>query len=536
MQLDYVFKSSVIPPEPKHQSDACRHEDFQDWIDAEWIEMDTVYGMGTIKFVHVGLLPMGVSLIPTKFAYKCKFGSSGEEIKKKARLCVRGDLQKEAEYTETYTPTSRFNTLRTLISIVCQENLKLVQFDVKGAFCVSQIEDKDIYIQLPPGYEAPEGYVAKLACCLYGLQDSAYLFHKTLSDWMVEYGFEPLDPDRMMFKLVKGDSVLIVVLYVNDGLVAHNSDDLYKEFIKDLSELFELSADAAEVAWYLGVSVKCDCEKGTIKLSQEQYVNDLLKRFGMQDCNPILTPMEVGQHLTSEDCPVVPNKDVVKHYQQLVGSLNYLVVWTWPELAFAVSQCARFMSNPGLSHVAAAKRILRYTKGCKTLGIMYTRDCKVPNQLYAFVDADHAGNIEGRQSVTGYVVMLNGGAVSWESKRQKVTALSSAEAEYYAVSAAGCDIAYLRRVMKTMGFAQQGPTLVAEDNISCIYMSKSSAMYHKGKHIDVRVYRLQEFVHDGIMELYHITSAEQAADGLTKSLPSEATSRHAHTMSGCVRD
>ena len=91
--------------------------------------------------------------------------------------------------------------------------------------------------------------------------------------------------------------------------------------------------------------------------------------------------------------------------------MNYLVAWTWPELAFAVSQCARFMSNPGPSHVAAAKRILRYAKGCKTSGITYTKDSKVANQLYAYVDADHAGDPEGRRSVTGYVVMLNGGAV-----------------------------------------------------------------------------------------------------------------------------
>eukprot|EP00961_Rhodomonas_salina_P015305 205443-Rhodomonas_salina.1 len=75
--------------------------------------------------------------------------------------------------------------------------------------------------------------------------------------------------------------------------------------------------------------------------------------------------------------------------------------------------------------------------------------------------------------------------------------------------------------MSAMGFEQTGPTPVAEDNISCIYMSKSSAMFHKGKHIDVRVYRLREFVQEGIMELYHVPTHEQAADCFTTSLPSE---------------
>eukprot|EP00961_Rhodomonas_salina_P267161 3610118-Rhodomonas_salina.1 len=145
----------------------------------------------------------------------------------------------------------------------------------------------------------------------------------------------------------------------------------------------------------------------------------------MSDCNPVLTPMEVGQRLTSADCPDVLDKNNVKEYQQLVSSLNYLVAWTHCYLAFP------------------AKLILRYAKGTREVGVTFTADGPSPNQLYAFVDADHAGDPEGRRSVTGYAVMLNGGAVSWESKRQKVTALSSAESEVYAASACGCEIFYL---------------------------------------------------------------------------------------------
>eukprot|EP00961_Rhodomonas_salina_P008436 114884-Rhodomonas_salina.2 len=122
--------------------------------------------------------------------------------------------------------------------------------------------------------------------------------------------------------------------------------------------------------------------------------------------------------------------------------------------------------------------------------------------------------------------MMNGGAISWESKRQKVTALSSAESEFYAASAVGCELVFLRRIADAMGFVQVGPTLVAEDNVACIYMSKSSSMYHKAKAIDTRVYRLREFVADGVMELYYVATADQAADCFTKSLPSEAVRRH----------
>eukprot|EP00961_Rhodomonas_salina_P004156 57027-Rhodomonas_salina.1 len=155
--------------------------------------------------------------------------------------------------------------------------------------------------------------------------------------------------------------------------------------------------------------------------------------------------MEVGQRLTSADCPEVLDKANVKEYQQLVWSLNYLVAWTRGDLAFTVSQLSLFIVNPGPSHVAAAKRVLRYAKGTREVSITFTKDATTANHLYAFVNADHAGDPEGRRSVTGFCVMLNGRAVSWESKRQNVTALSSAESEFCSASACGCEIFYLRQ-------------------------------------------------------------------------------------------
>eukprot|EP00961_Rhodomonas_salina_P279934 3781534-Rhodomonas_salina.1 len=101
---------------------------------------------------------------------------------------------------------------------------------------------------------------------------------------------------------------MIIALYVDDGLTAHNNDAEYAKFIKALSERFELSVESTEVTWYLGVGILRDWSKGTIKLTQHQYVNYLLKRFNMTDCNPVLTQMEVGQRLSSADCPDVIDK------------------------------------------------------------------------------------------------------------------------------------------------------------------------------------------------------------------------------------
>ena len=112
--------------------------------------------------------------------------------------------------------------------------------------------------------------------------------------------------------------------------------------------------------------------------------------------------------------------------------------------------------------------------------------------LSTYADSDHAGDPDSSQSVTGYVWVLNGGAVSWQSVRQQVVALSSAEAEYYAASVAGTDVCYLRHLLADLGYAQGAPTVLFEDNMASIYMSRSSAMYHKARHIDTRVYHLCE--------------------------------------------
>eukprot|EP00961_Rhodomonas_salina_P024877 335118-Rhodomonas_salina.1 len=532
---------AFLSPEPKNSRDARKRPDADDWIQSELKENKKVLGMGTFIFVPNHKIPEGTTLIPTKYSYKCKYDKWGNVIKKNARLCVRGDMQGEDEYTETFAPTSRFNALRCVFATAAQQGHKLYQFDVKGAFMVSDISDKDIYVELPSTFDVPPGHTAMLAKSLYGLKDAAFRYHCTFTEWLIEYGCEPLDSDRTMFKYVGDHGSLIISIYVDDGLVSTDSDEEYKIFINALQDRFELSADDSEVTWYLGVSVHSDRQKGYVHLNQEKYINDMLARFKMSDVKPALTPMEVGVRLTSDDQPNPKDadKDTVRHYQQLVGSLMYTLTWCHPEIGFAVQQCAKYMANPGPSHVKAAKRVLAYLQGAKKRGLTYRCNDDVGavvNQLYVFADADHAGDPEGRRSVTGYVVMLNGAAISWQSVRQTVTALSSAEAEYYAASAAGCDVVAMRRILEEMGHEQVGPTPLAEDNIACIYMSKSSAMYHKSKHIDVRVYKLREFVRDGVMTLHHVPTNEQVADVLTKSLPSPAFVKHRDKMCGYPPD
>ena len=198
----------------------------------------------------------------------------------------------------------------------------------------------------------------------------------------------------------------------------------------------------------------------------------------MADSNVVHTQCESNQHLQAADSPPLDKRDpnAVRDYQQTVGSCMFLTKFTAGDCAFAVNQCERFMANPGTTHIAAIRRVLRYLAGTQHMGITYRRtDDDTANQLYTTADADHAG-ADDRRSVSGWAVMLAGAMISRASKIQPVTAISGTESEFYSVSLCGLDCVYLRRMMDMMGYKQSGATPIAQDHNACIYLVKGSVM------------------------------------------------------------
>eukprot|EP00961_Rhodomonas_salina_P201008 2711538-Rhodomonas_salina.1 len=207
-----------------------------------------------------------------------------------------------------------------------------------------------------------------------------------------------------------------------------------------------------------------------------------------------------------------------------------MATFTSPDLAFTVNQCLRFMLNPGPLHMIAARRILLYLAGTASLGLTYVAQQKsLENLLWGFADADHAGDPDMRRSVTGYVTMMCGAAISWASTKQAVVVLSSSEAEFYAASAAGCNVSHCRMILEQLGIKQTQPTVVFEDNWACIHLSRNAVLHHKSKHIDVRVYHLSYLCKAGIMTLLKISTDNQVAAEMCspKRYPSQPSS---HTV------
>ena len=203
-------------------------------------------------------------------------------------------------------------------------------------------------------------------------------------------------------------------------------------------------------------------------------------------------------------------------YASAVGSLMYAMIATRPDIAFAVGVVARYMATPGRKHWDAVKGIMRYLKGTADMCICYgSQDIGV----VGYTDSDYAGHADSRKSTSGYVFTYAGGAVSWMSRVQKCTALSTTEAEYVAATEACKEAIWLGRLVADLGI-DATPTLHS-DSMSAIQLAKNPVFHAKTKHIEVRYHFIRGVVEDRSVDLVKISTDENPADLLTKSLTTE---------------
>lgn len=173
-------------------------------------------------------------------------------------------------------------------------------------------------------------------------------------------------------------------------------------------------SDFGPISYFLGMEVIRDCKNKLITLSQRGYILNSLKRFGIEDCKAVDTPMVNGSRLVKEEDNKASIGEITA-YSQVVGTLMYLMVETRPDVAYAVSVVSRFMTNPNSEHMTAVKRIFRYLQGTADLSITYGA-AEAP-EIVGFTDSDYGGCTDTRRSAGGYLFMLNGGPVSWSAKR-----------------------------------------------------------------------------------------------------------------------
>ena len=504
-----------VPKSPMCYQEATAGPDKEKWETAMKTELTSLRENDVWDLVE---LPVGKKVVGCKWVYKVKTGADGSVQRYKARLVAQGFTQKYGtDFDETFCPVVRQESLRLLMALSVQHGLTVHQIDVTTAFLNGKLEE-EVYMQQPNGFvcQGKEKHVCKLKKSIYGLKQSPRCWNLTLDAYLKKLKFVQTASDPCIYYRRAGGDIMYIGVYVDDIILAGGSVTQLEEIKRDLSQEFDIK-DLGKLQYFLGMKVVQDEGSRSIWIGQPAYAENLLKKHGMQDSKPTGTPVDVNAKLQ----PATNQADPVKQteYQSAVGSLMYLAVSTRPDIAFTVNILARFNSNPQKEHWTALKRVLRYLKGTLNHGILYKQDGS--DKCIGYSDADWAGDTSDRKSTSGYIFMLSGGAISWSSRKQKCVALSTAEAEYVALSGAVQECIWLRQLEAELGSTSEGPTLILEDNQSAIAMAKNPQFHGRAKHIDIRHHFVREQVALGNIRLDYCSTTEMTADMLTKGLNCE---------------
>ncbi|KAK0579794.1 hypothetical protein LWI29_031544 [Acer saccharum] len=481
VEEDITLYCLLMTSDPVSFEEANQEEKWRSAMD------DEIRSIEKNKTWELTNLPKGRKAIGVKWVYKTKRNAKGEVQRYKARLVAKGYKQKEGvDYGEVFAPVARLETIRLLISLAAQKSWKIYQLDVKSAFLNGFLEE-EIYVEQPPGYvkKGREDKVCRLKKALYGLKQAPRAWNMRIDDYFQENGFEKCPYEHALYMKKETDgSLLYACLYVDDLIFTGNNPAMFEDFKRRMVKEFEMT-DIGLMAHFLGIEV-VQSEKG-IFISQSIYAKEILKRFGMEKCNPVTTPVETGLELRkNERGDVDPT-----YFKSLVGSLRYLTC-TRPDILYGVGLVSRYMETPDQSHLNAAKRILRYIKGTINDGILYTKceDCR----LIGYSDSDWGRDLDERKSTTGFTFFMGDTAFTWSSKKQAIVTLSSCEAEYVAACSAVCHGIWIRNVLQYLGFPQVNPTEIYIDNRSAIALAKNPVFHERSKHIDTRYHFIREHV------------------------------------------
>jgi len=512
VNVDYACTAVTMIPETYEQ--AINSDDAEHWKAAMDAEMNMLTENDTWEVMP---LPPGRTETKGKWIYTIKQGKQENEVTYKARYVARGYSQVHGiDYDETFSPTTRFTTIRMLLQKAVNESLHLHQMDVKGAYLNAPI-DKDIYVQQPPGYELTDESNRQLTChlkkSLYGLKQSGRNWHNTLTDFLKSKGFRVSDTDPCVYILQTPSNERIIILFwVDDIILASSNTTLIETTKQDLNTRFKMD-DRGELRWFLGVDFKRLAD-GSYVMSQERYIDTILHRFRMENCNPVNTPAEKGLQLTSASEEEYQRFLARKFpYRSAVGSLIYLMVATRPDISWTVSKLSQFLEKPGITHVNAVKRLMKYIQGTKSYQLIFT---KTEGHLIGHVDAEWGNDPTDRRSTTGYIFTFGSAPISWKTHKQSTVALSSCEAEYMALTEGTKEAIYLRNLSGSIGMIQSEPTIVYCDNQGALALSKNGGKQHnRSKHIDIRFHFIRE---QSDVTYEHVPSCDNVADFLTKSV------------------
>lgn len=511
---------------PNSYEEAVSCKDAEKWKEAMDSEYNSLIENNTWVLCDA---PENRKIVKCKWVFTTKRDANGKVLKYKARLVAKGFSQEEGiDYNETFSPVVRYSSIRLLLSLAAKMNLNIRQMDAVTAFLNGKLSE-EIWMQQPEGYDDKSNKCCKLLRAIYGLKQASRVWNLTINDVLLNLGLKRSIMDQCIYSMMKNDQPIIVALYVDDILIITSLKNEEERIVKMLNEHFKMK-DLGEATSVLGVKINRNRKFGTISISQERYINDMLERFGLSECKPVNTPIDVNQKISSEMSPT--SEEEVEEmgkipYRECIGSLLFAAQISRPDISYGVNLLSRFCEKPGKGHWIAVKRILRYLKGSKSLEIIYGQ---TNNDLTGYCDADWAGDIDNRKSTTGYLFTLNGGAITWNTRRQPTIALSTTEAEFMSMVCATQEALWLKQLLSELFTSYDLVVKIFCDNKGAIQLAKNNVFSARSKHIDIKHKFIHEKINENQVEIEYLSTEEMPADILTKACSANKIMKHIPTF------
>jgi len=552
-----ILKSEVVyDDEPKNPKELDRHPDKPAIMSSAQKEVQQLIDMQvgveqTDEQVRKLQQDPTVRILNSRFVHKRKYKISPVDQKEyfdkwKSRLAAQGQHEEPGIdcVWNTFSPTLGLSAIRTLISLMCDPKWMVDSYDLSGAFLGTKLEDREVYLRLPPEAGKYANKVLRLEKSIYGLKSAGKAFMKQLGDEVlkfverVEYKspgdnsvhvqnakFEKLHDDQCMYRY--RDELgreMIFASYVDVIICCTTDKGLRERLFDHLRKVWAIECTGT-LDRFLGIHFQRSDDGWSWKATMGSYIDKIGQRFGLIGSAPVYTPLDPGFVITEDDIPDQPDPKLMEEFRSLIGSIGYCSTALRYDISYAVSALSRHLARPCKKAVDTARRVIQYLLTTRDFAIEWkssrqSQQDQTDNVLIGAVDASFAMDTHTRRSHGGYINFVNDGAVSWKSGLQSIVTLSSCEAEYIALCSEVCEVRYLRSLLRSLGFKQRDSTVIWEDNRSTILIAENEcSSAGRSKHIDIRYKFVAQTIADNIVRVRYTPTDTNLADILTKALP-----------------
>ena len=341
--------------------------------------------------------------------------------------------------------------------------VKFRKIDIKNAY-INEDMRREVYTWMPPGYvvfvykgqvvfrrlepgEKQPRLAVRLQKALYGGMECGRIFWEEYIDWHLEDGFQLIHEDRCYLHRRDESGWIKFSFHVDDNAIAYKGEETYQSYLGRLRGKFDVKEGPLTSHLHINYHFEGEGPERVVRVEQEAQIVKMLKEFGMENCNPVKTPVPSGAMLNEEDCKTPHEGEF--DMEALVGHANYINLCTRPDIGQVLKPLARYTTNFGKRHVEWAKYLLRYLRGTQAQCLVYRAGFPMYAQI--FTDASHASEPDTRRSITSVVVKIGGNTVYWKSSFTSIVCHSSCESELMALDVGATILEMVRWLVEAIG-------------------------------------------------------------------------------------